>query len=68
MESLDAIQPTDAGDFGWSEVAIEPIVVTIIIVPIAITDVGDFGGARGFLSNFQPITPVSLEARSNYQR
>ena len=75
--------PTDAGDFGWSEVAIEPIVVTL-----GIRSEGDFkaitnspmsvalgpklgviaisnssnpptsvtlGGARGFLSNFQPI-------------
>ena len=37
MESLDAIQPTDAGDFGWSEVAIEPIVVTL-----GIRSEGDF--------------------------
>ena len=53
MESLDAIQPTDAGDFGWSEVAIEPTVVTL-----GIRSEGDFKAITN------PPKPVTLaEAR-----
>ena len=51
MEASDVIRPTNACDFGWSEVDIEPIVVTLgirsegefIVLNYQPTDIGDFG-------------------------